>query len=399
MKKNMVIAAVTAAVISATSVLPASAVVAPSWGLDRIDGTLDGSYNAPALTGAGVTAYILDSGVNASDSGFGGRASGDADCLGHGTHVAGIIGSSEFGVARGVKIVSIKVTDNCGGGVTSKNLVAGIDKIISTHKAGTPGVVNISITIGKDKLVDSAIDRLYSAGLLPVVAASNVGSDACLFSPSGASRAFTVGGINKNDYRTNTSSWGNCVDIFAPGGLIVSENLNDPNGSRTMTGTSMATPHVTGVAALYLEKNPNAKPAEVEGALRSGALAGVVVDAKSANGNYLLNTAFLSGQTPVNPPIVIAPPTAVEVPARVSGIGATRATSGYVISWKASANAVNAGSVTYKVEASSNKNSWAVVAQVGGTSADVSVWKYYRVTAVGTLGASAPSLILMVVTK
>jgi subtilisin family serine protease len=313
--------------------------------------------------------------------------------------VAGIIGSSEFGVARGVKIVSIKVTDNCGGGVTSKNLVAGIDKIISTHKAGTPGVVNISITIGKDKLVDSAIDRLYSAGLLPVVAASNVGSDACLFSPSGASRAFTVGGINKNDYRTNTSSWGNCVDIFAPGGLIVSENLNDPNGSRTMTGTSMATPHVTGVAALYLEKNPNAKPAEVEGALRSGALAGVVVDAKSANGNYLLNTAFLSGQTPVNPPIVIAPPTAVEVPARVSGIGATRATSGYVISWKASANAVNAGSVTYKVEASSNKNSWAVVAQVGGTSADVSVWKYYRVTAVGTLGASAPSLILMVVTK
>jgi hypothetical protein len=128
-------------------------------------------------------------------------------------------------------------------------------------------------------------------------------------------------------------------------------------------------------------------------------LAGVVVDAKSANGNYLLNTAFLSGQTPVNAPIAIAPPTAVEVPARVSGIGATRATSGYVISWKASANAVNAGSVTYKVEASSNKNSWAVVAQVGGTSADVSVWKYYRVTAVGTLGASAPSLILMVVTK
>jgi len=399
MKKNMVIAAVAAAVISATSVLPASAVVTASWGLDRIDGTLDGSYNAPALTGAGVTAYVLDSGVNTSDSGFGGRASGDADCLGHGTHVAGIIGSSEFGVARGVKIVSIKVTDNCGGGVTSKNLVAGIDKIISTHKAGTPGVVNISITIGKDKLVDSAIDRLYSAGLLPVVAASNVGSDACLFSPSGASRAFTVGGINKNDYRTNTSSWGNCVDIFAPGGLIVSENLNDPNGSRTMTGTSMATPHVAGVAALYLEKNPNAKPAEVEGALRSGALSGVVVDAKSANGNYLLNTAFLSGQTPVNAPIVIAPPTAVEVPARVSGIGATRATSGYVISWKASANAANAGSVTYKVEASSNKNSWAVVAQVGGTSADVSVWKYYRVTAVGTLGASAPSLILMVVTK
>jgi subtilisin family serine protease len=399
MKKNMVIAAVAAAVISATSVLPASAVVATSWGLDRIDGTLDGSYNPPALTGAGVTAYVLDSGVNISDSGFGGRASGDTDCMGHGTHVAGIIGSSEFGVARSVNIVSIKVTDNCGGGVTARNLVAGIDKILSIHKPGTPGVVNISITIGKDVLVDSAIERLYNAGLLPVVAASNVNSDACLFSPSGASRAFTVGGINRNDMRTNTSSWGNCVDIFAPGGLIVSENLNDPNGSRTMTGTSMATPHVTGVAALYLERNPKAKPAEVENALRSGALAGVVVDAKSANGNYLLNTAFLSGQAPVNAPTVIAPPTAVEVPARVSGINATRSANGYLVSWKASTNVLNAGSVTYRVEASSDKNSWAVVAQVSGTSVDVPTWKFYRVTAVGTLGASAPSLILMVVTK
>jgi subtilisin family serine protease len=399
MKKNMVIAAVAAAVISVTSVLPASAMVATSWGLDRIDGALDGSYNPPTLTGAGVTAYVLDSGVNISDSGFGGRASGDVDCMGHGTHVAGIIGSSEFGVARGVKLVSIKVTDNCGGGVTAKNLVAGIDKVLSMHQAGTPGVVNISITIGKDKLVDSAIGRLYDAGLLPVVAASNVGADACLYSPSGASRAFTVGGINKNDYRTNTSSWGNCVDIFAPGGLIVSENLNDPNGSRTMTGTSMATPHVTGVAALYLEKNPKAKPAEVEGALRSGALSGVVVDAKSANGNYLLSTAFLSGQVVTNAPIVVAPPTAVEVPTKVSGISATRATNGYIVSWKASTNVLNAGAVTYKVEASTNKTSWAVVAQVAEPSVTVPTWKYYRVTAVGTLGASAPSLILMVVTK
>lgn len=399
MKKNMVIAALAAGVLSAYSVVPASAAVAPSWGLDRIDGVVDGNYNAPTLTGAGVIAYVLDSGVNISDSGFGGRASGDTDCMGHGTHVAGIIGSSEFGVARNVKIVSIKVTDSCGGGVSSKNLVAGVDKILAIHPAGTPGVVNISITIGKDRLVDSAMDRLYSAGLLPVVAASNMNEDACLFSPSGASRAFTVGGINKNDQRTNTSSWGNCVDIFAPGGLIVSENLNNPAGSRTMTGTSMATPHVTGVVALYLEKNPNAKPAEVENALRTNALAGVVIDAKSPNGNYLLSTGFLSGSAPVNAPIVVAPPTAVELPRAVTGISASRGVKGYVISWKASANAVNAGSVSYRIEASVDRARWTTIAETTGLSLDVAVWKHYRVVAVGTLGASAPSLILMVVIR
>jgi subtilisin family serine protease len=398
MKTKMTLAALAALSISLAGIAPAHAVTATSWGLDRIDGTLDGSYNAPALTGAGVTAYVIDSGINTSDAGFGGRAYGDTDCLGHGTHVAGIIGSSEFGIAPSVKLVSIKVTGNCGGGVSSSDLVAGINKVLSMHKAGTPGVVNISITIGKDKLVDSAIDRLYSAGILPVVAASNADNDACLFSPSGAARAFTVGGINKNDYRTNTSSWGNCVDIFAPGGLIVSESLSDPNGSRTMTGTSMATPHVTGVAALYLEKYPNAKPAEVEGALRSGASAGAVVDAKSPNGNYLLSTAFLSGQK-VNAPIAIAPPTAIEVPGKISGLNAVRSGSGYLVSWKAPVNAGNSGAVSYRVEASNTKATWSTLGVVSDLSLVVPIWKYYRVVSVGTLGFSDPSLILMVVTK
>jgi subtilisin family serine protease len=399
MKKNMVIAVMAAAVVSATLSTPAQAVTATSWGLDRIDGTLDGSYNAPTLTGAGVTAYVVDTGVNISDPGFGGRASGDVDCNGHGTHVAGIIASSEFGVAPGTKVVSIKVADNCSGGVSSKSLVSGLEKILAIHKAGTPGVVNISITIAKDKLVDSAIERLYAAGLLPVVAASNVANDACLYSPSGASRAFTVGGINKNDYRTNTSSWGNCVDIFAPGGLITSESLSNPSGSLTMTGTSMATPHVVGVVALYLEKYPCAKPAEVENALRSGAIAGVVVDAKSPNGNYLLNTAFLSGQKITNAPAVVVPPTAIEVPTKVSGINAVRSGTGYLISWNASGNVGNAGSVVYQLEASKDKTSWSVISKGSGTSVVVPAWTYYRVTAVGTLGASTPSLILMVVTK
>jgi subtilisin family serine protease len=166
-----------------------------------------------------------------------------------------------------------------------------------------------------------------------------------------------------------------------------------------MTGTSMATPHVTGVAALYLEKNPKATPAEVGNALRSGAIAGVVVDAKSPNGNYLLSTAFLSGSNNVNAPIVVAPPTAIEVPSAVTGLSATKGVKGYLLSWKQSSNVGNAGSVFYRVQGSSDKTNWVTISEVTGTSSDVAVCKYYRVVAVGTLGASAPSLILMVVTK
>ena len=403
MNKKLIVGAL-AASLTLTAV-PAYAAVS-SWGLDRIDGAVDGNYSV-SLTGAGVTAYVLDTGVALTDPGFGGRASGDVDCHGHGTHVAGIIGSSEFGVARDVKVVSIKVTD-CKGAAYPKDIVAGIDKVIAMNKG--PAVVNISVTVGKSATVDAAIDRLYAAGILPVVAASNTMTDACKWSPSGTSKAFTVAGINKNDQRTTNSAYGECVDIFAPGGLIDSEDWQRPNTYKTMTGTSMATPHVTGVAALYLEKNPTAKPAEVAGALRAGALTGVVIDSKSVNGNYLLNTAFLGSAPVAKPvPVVVDAPSvtptpapvasvATTVPAKPTTVAASKATAGYKLSWKVPTNAGTSGIIGYKVESSANGSVWKTVSVTTTTDAfaEVAVTGYYRVSAIGSLGTGLPSLTVRV---
>lgn len=396
MNKKLIVGAL-AASLTLTAV-PAYAAVS-SWGLDRLDGAVDGNYSV-SYTGAGVTAYVLDTGIALTDPGFGGRASGDVDCHGHGTHVAGIIGSSEFGVAKNVKIVSIKVAD-CKGVVYPKDLVAGIDKVIATNKG--PAVVNISVTVGKSATVDAAINRLYTAGILPVVAASNTMTDACKWSPSGTPNAFTVAGINMNDQRTTNSAYGDCVDIFAPGGLINSEDWQRPDTYKTMTGTSMASPHVAGVAALYLEKNPTAKPAEVAKALRDGALAGVVIDAKSANGNYLLNTKFLGGSVVVPAPASVATPTpvasvATSVPVKPTAVFATKATTGYKLSWKAPTNAGTSGIIGYKVESSVNGSVWTtvVVTNTADVFAEVAVAGYYRVSAVGSRGTGLPSLTVRV---
>ena len=383
--------------------VPAYAAVS-SWGLDRIDGAVDGNYSV-SLTGAGVTAYVLDTGVALTDPGFGGRASGDVDCHGHGTHVAGVVGSAEFGVAKNVKIVSIKIAD-CRGVVYPQDLVAGIDRVIALNKG--PAVVNISVTVGKSATVDAAIDRLYNAGILPVVAASNTMTDACKWSPSGTPNAFTVASINKNDQRTTNSAFGECVDIFAPGGLIDSEDWQRPDAYKTMTGTSMATPHVAGVAALYLEKNPTAKPAEVASALRTGALAGAVVDAKSVNGNYLLSTAFLGDvSTPKPIPVVVDTPVvapapvvvvATTVPAKPTTVAASKGTAGYRLSWKAPTNAGTSGIIGYKVESSANGSVWktVVITTTADTFADVPITGYYRVSAVGSKGTGLPSLTVRV---
>ena len=391
MNKKLIVGALVGSL--ALTAVPAYASVS-SWGLDRIDGVVDGTYSM-SLTGAGVTAYVLDTGVASADPGFGGRASGDADCHGHGTHVAGIIGSSEFGVARGVSIVSIKIAD-CKGVVYPKDLIAGIDRVIAMNKG--PAVANISITVGKSVAVDAAIDRLYSAGILPVVAASNTMTDACKWSPSGTPNAFTVAGINKNDQRTTNSAYGECVDIFAPGGLIDSEDWQRPSAYKTMSGTSMATPHVAGVAALYLEKNPNARPSEVAKALRAGAVAGVVVDAKSVSGNYLLNTSFL-GAVPISssvPETISVPVVAVvtSIPAKPTAVYASKGVAGYKLSWRAPANTTTSGVIGYKIESSADGRVWrsATVTATSGTFADIAVAGYYRISAIGSLGTGLPSL-------
>lgn len=279
-----------------------------SWGLDRLDQTttqFDSTYNFPDVAGAGVRVYVFDTGVQSNLAGFGGRVAtgfdavakfrepsrANSDCNGHGTAVAGIVASATYGVAKQATIVPVRVAD-CSGGVTPEWLIKGIDWVIKNHPRNTAGVVNLSVAVNKSKAVDNAVAKLYNAGLVPVVSAGNQTADACRLSPAGSGRAFVVGGVNQNDQRTNNSNFGECVSIFAPGGLVTTEGVNGLPTTRT--GTSFAAPHATGAIALYLSKYPKAKPAEVTGAITRNGLSGVVVDARSKKGNILLNTAFLN---------------------------------------------------------------------------------------------------------
>lgn len=277
-----------------------------SWGLDRLDQTstvLNQTYNFADVAGSGVRAYVMDTGVQTNLAGFGGRVlvgydalakpkdpnQSGVDCNGHGTGVAGVIASSVYGVAKSALIVPVRVAD-CSGGVSAESIVKGIDWIVKNHPRNTAGVVNLSVAVNKSKIVDDAIARLYNAGLVPVVAAGNQGADACRISPAGAPRAFTVGSTNVNDYRTNTSNFGDCVEIFAPGGVVATEGLG---GQSVRSGTSFSAPHATGAIAVYLSKYPKARPAEVIGALMSNGQVGVVVNANTKS-NILLNTSFLN---------------------------------------------------------------------------------------------------------
>lgn len=279
-----------------------------SWGLDRLDQTttqFDQTFNYPGTAGAGVRVYVLDTGVQSNLPGFDtrvavgfdalaglrDRSAANRDCHGHGTAMAGVIASSTYGIAKQATIVPVRVAD-CRGGISPEALVRGIDWVVKNHPRNTPGVVNLSVAVNKSKAVDDAVGKLYDAGLVPVVAAGNQNADACRLSPAGAPRSLTVGSVNMNDQRTNNSNFGECVSIFAPGGLITTEGVN--GSPRTTSGTSLAAAHVTGVIALYLSDNRSARSPQVIGEITRNGLGGVVVDAKSTRGNILLNAMFLN---------------------------------------------------------------------------------------------------------
>ena len=271
-----------------------------TWGIDRIDQRslpLSNSFTYTA-TGSGVRAYIIDTGIRTTHSEFGGRASGGAnfangqstdDCNGNGTHVAGTVGGTTYGVAKNVSLVAVRVL-NCAGSGSTTGVVSGINWV--KQNAVLPAVANMSLGGGVSTTIDNAVSSAVNAGITFAVAAGNSGANACNYSPARAAAAITVGATTSTDQRASYSNFGTCVDIFAPGSGITSAWKTSNTATNTISGTSMASPHVAGVVALYLQTNPGASPSTVVGALVGNATSNAVGNAGTGSPNKLLFTNY-----------------------------------------------------------------------------------------------------------
>ncbi|MCG5438852.1 S8 family serine peptidase, partial [Micromonospora foliorum] len=280
----------------------------PSWGLDRIDQRnlpLDSSYTYPN-TASNVHAYIIDTGIRFSHNDFGGRATsgydavdgGSADdCNGHGTHVAGTVGGSAYGVAKAVQLVGVRVL-NCSGSGTNAGVIGGVDWV--TANAIKPAVANMSLGGGANSSLDNAVRNSIASGVTYGLAAGNDnGANACNTSPARTTEAITVGSTTSSDARSSFSNVGTCLDIFAPGSSITSAWYNSNTATNTISGTSMATPHVVGAAALVASANPSWTPAQVRNQLVASATPNVVGNPGSGSPNLLLYVG--TGTTPPPP--------------------------------------------------------------------------------------------------
>jgi len=322
------------------SVSAASGASTSQWNIDRIDQRslpLDQSSSV-ALSGEGVTVYMVDSGILSTHTEFTGRVRtgfsriadgrGTEDCNGHGTHTAGVVGGSTYGVAPKVTLVPVRVTDCNGSGWTS-DLIAGIDWAVADHQAGQPAVMNISMSGTLSAKVNAAVDRAIADGIVVVTAAGNNNKDACSYSPGSNTGAINVAASDENDARWAYSNYGKCVDIFAPGTSITSAWNTSTTMTKNLKGTSHAAPHVSGVAALALESNPKMTVPEVTLLITESATSGVVADAGANSPNKLLY-AILSAQ-PAKQIIETDNGTETAVSASFASIAVAKGASGYEI--------------------------------------------------------------------
>ena len=295
----------------------------PAWGLDRIDQReteLNDTYNY-TLTGAGVSVYVFDSGINSSHEEFTGRiepgfnvindAYGTEDCSGHGSHTASLIGGTTYGVAKQVKLIPVRVLNCRSGNSSSATLYTAINWVIEHHQTGVPAIINLSVGMSKSIAFNEAAQALIADGLIVVGAAGNQNRDACLYSPASEPSVISVGGIDRAALRASYSNYGSCVDIFAPGSDLVGAWFGSTDIYRSSSGTSNAAPILSGIVALMLQDNPSLTQSQVKERLKTNATRDVLFNIGSGSQNLLASSLFDSSSPA---PTTTVPVTTTTIP-------------------------------------------------------------------------------------
>lgn len=362
-----------------------------TWGIDRVDQRdlpLSTTYTYE-YTGAGVDVYVIDTGIRLDHVEFEGRAVTGIDIItsggtandgnGHGTHVAGTIGGKTYGIAKGVKLYAVRVLDNSGSGTVS-GIVAGVDWVTSHHTTN-PAVANMSLGGSASTTLDNAVRNSIADGITYVVAAGNSYANASNYSPARVTEAITVGSTTSTDGFSSFSNYGSVVDILAPGSNITSAWYTSSTATNTLSGTSMASPHVAGAAALYLQANPTVTPATVQSAIVNNATLNKITSVPTGTPNRLLYTLFSTTPTPPSAPTLSSPAN-----------GATGVSTSPTLVWNASS-----GATSYRLQVSTSSSfSTLTFDQSGITSTSQvvsglanSTTYYWRVNASNSAGTSA----------